>query len=416
MINGNSNQSDALSSANKAISSDSTFNSFFDSFASGHLINASASTLFRDDSAAAVYFPPDYSYQPASAEIIGRYKNEFNQIYLNDFTKPLSIIDKRCLGQNCLEQRGKKLIYNGKEISLPREIKESEMVALSIGSLEKTWLVGITLKKGVDYQGRVFYFDGKKFTPYLFPGNQESIISPYIGLFGFGGNESDFLIIYGAYRGLAYRVQGGKNTDISRFFDFRVMAKGFRPEVIKANSEQAANWYIFSSSLEHPQLIKLWQNQAGEIIGEAVYQNIFSYSGETVSFRLINVSTKEFSLLARVKQGTIETWQIFTDRGFKNSNPGELIFNPILIDSEIIIEKIANSRLGSAESPCPEGKFSFSTDNSNWQELPQGDNLNKDFRTPVKDNFYLRVDFPAQANKFYSPFLAEVLFDFYYQK
>lgn len=396
--------------------SNQTFNSFFDSFASGHLINTALSTLFRDDSAAAVYFPPDYSYEEAAIETANIYKSEFAKIYSNDFSKPLTLVDRRCFGENCLEQKGRKLSYRGKSLALPKGIKESEVAALSIGSLEKRWLIGVTLKKGVVYEGRVFYFDGAKFTPLLFPGNKEKITSSYIGLFGFGGEESDFLAVYGAYRGIAYRFQADKTTDLSQFFDFRIMAKGFRPEIIKASNGQATNWYIFSSSLGHPQLIKLWQNQSGEITGEAAYQDIFSEPGETVLFYPISASENDFKLLAKVKRGSGESWRVFTDRGFKNTNPGELVFNPIPVNSEIIIRKIANSELGSLSAPCPEGRFYFSADNVSWQELPRGENLNKDFKVAAKDNFYLRVDFPAQADRFYSPFLAEVLFDFYYQK
>jgi len=412
----NSSNQSGLASQDQAINSELIFYSFFDSFASSHLIDATTTTLFRDDLAAAVYFPPDYSWQAAPAEIVDKYKNEFEGIYLNDFSKPLAAIDRRCLGRDCLEQKGKKLSYNGKSVVLPKNIKENDIMSVSIGSLRKRWLIGVTLRDGVNYQGRVFYFDGKKITPLLFPDNQEKISSPYIGVFGFGGEESDFLLIYGSYRGIAYRIQEEKTVDISRFFDFRVMAMGFRPEVIKAASGKTIYWYVFSSSLNHPQLIKLWQNQDGEISGEAIYQSIFSDSIDAASFRLLETEATSFNLLARLKQGTSETWQVFSDLGFNNYKPGEMVFNPIPVESEIIIQKIADSQLGSAEAPCLDGKFSFSTDNSNWQELSRGENLNKNFRTPVKDNFFLRVDFPEQADKFYSPFLAEVLFDFYYQK
>ncbi|MEI6529786.1 MAG: hypothetical protein WCN88_05355 [Candidatus Falkowbacteria bacterium] len=390
------------------------FSSFFDSFASNHLIDETATSMYRDDLVTAVYFPPLYSFELAPIDIITKNKKNIDDIYLNDFLRPLNIIDKRCLVGKCLEQRGARLIYEGKSLSLPEDINDSDIAGLSIGALEKNWLIGVTLKDGVNYLGRIYSFDGSKFTALSFGEKIEKISSSYFGLFGFGGAESDFLVIYGAYRGLAYRFQAGHITDISKFFDFRVMATGFKPEIIRATNGDLVYWYVYSSSLARPHLIKLWQNKRGEIIGEADFRYMFSDTGEAASFKLMNTSDREFVLLARLKKETTETFKIFSDRGFDNKMPGELIFNPIGVDSEIIIKTIANSKLGSPTAPCLESKFSFSTDNKNWQELPCGENLN--FANPVKNNYFLRVDFPAQSDKFYSPFLDEVLFDFYYQK
>lgn len=414
------NSSGSDDAVNKAVtpSGDKTlfFNSFFDSFASGHLIDLTSTNMYRDDLSAAVYFPPLYSYELASADIISEAKTKFSKVYLNDFLLPLNIFDRRCLGGKCLEQKGKRLSFQGKALSLPKDIKASDIVGLSIGSLESRWLIGVTLKDGANYQGRVYFFDGKKYSPVILSGTSEKISSPYLGLFGFGGSESDFLIIYGAYRGQAFRLQDGKATDISEFFDFRVMATGFQPEVIRATNGRLVNWYIYSSSLERPRLIKLWQNQRGEISGEADYNDIFENNGEEAIFNLLETNADEFVLVSSVYKDDTETVKTFADRGFDNKMPGELIFNPINIEGEIIIKQLANSNLGRSEAPCLEAKFSFSPDNNNWQELPCGQNLNQEFTAPVKNSYFLRIDFSGQTEKFYSPFLSEVLFDFYYQK
>lgn len=411
-------ENSASASSSLTISGDKTliFSSFFDSFASGHLIDLTSTNLYRDDLSAAVYFPPLYTWELASADIITETKKNFSKVYLNDYLLPLNNIDRRCLEGKCLEQKGKRLVFQGKALSLPKDIKAADIVGLTIGSLESRWLVGITLKDGANYQGRVYFFDGKKYSPVILSGTSEKISSPYLGLFGFGGHESDFLVIYGAYRGQAFRLQDGKTTDISEFFDFRVMATGFQPEVIRATNGRVVNWYIYSSSLERPRLIKLWQNSRGEISGEADYNDIFENNEETVIFNLLETNPEEFVLVSSIYKDNLESVKTFTDRGFDNKMPGELIFNPINIDAEIVIKQLANSNLGTSLSPCLEAKFSFSSDNNNWQELPCGQNLNQEFTAPVKNNYFLRVDFPGQTEKFYSPFLTEVLFDFYYQK
>ncbi|MFA5131415.1 MAG: hypothetical protein WC467_03230 [Patescibacteria group bacterium] len=398
------------------------FSSFFDSFASDYLLNSAASTLYRDDLAAAVYFPPRYTWEEESSgqslknEAELAKSNSLAQNKISDFLEPLVISDRRCLGGNCLEQTGKHLSYQGKPLALPGEIKAADVVALTIGALDTRWLLGLTLKEGDAYQGRVYIFDGNKFSPLIFGDQTEKISSPYLGQFGFGGSDTDYLVIYGAYRGEAYRFQAATVTDISTFFDFRVMATGFRPEIIKATNGRVVNWYIYSSSLGRPRLIKLWQNSDGKISGEADYQNIFSNSGESASFRLVAAAADKFVLLATIRQDNMETNRVFTDRGFESRMPGELIYNAIIAEPGITIKKLAASKLGSPDNPCSEGKLSFSTDNNFWQELPSGQNLNQTFKATVENNYFLRVDFPAQTDSFYSPFLNEVLFDFYYQK
>lgn len=380
-----------------------TFSSFFDSFASDYLIDLNQTSLYRDNFSAAIMFPPDYTWEKTNEAVV------LNPLFP----------EKRCLGNKCLEQREGKLIYQGKEIAIPKELATREISAITLGALDKRWLVGFTFKNGEKYQGAVYYFNGKKLTLLL---SGDKLASPYLGYFGFGGKEDDFLIIYGAYRGIAYRVQAEKIIDVSKFFDYRIMAEGFRPEVIRVETGSRINWYVYSLTPNKPRLIKLWQDTNNEISGEAVYQDLFFGGEEEAIFSFLRADINEISLVARIKKpGELgeEYWQIFRDRGFKNQALGQLVFNPMLIgssESKIIIKKLANSSLGSQDTPCPEATLLFSVDNKNWQVIPQGYYLNKDFGALQLDKYFLKVNLPAQKDKFYSPFLNEVLFDFYYQK
>jgi hypothetical protein len=380
-----------------------TFSSFFDSFASDYLVDLNQTNLYRDNFSAAVIFPPDYTWEKT------------NEAAVFDSLFP----EKRCLGNKCLEQIAGKLFYQGKEIAIPKELTTQEISAITLGALDKRWLVGFTFKNGEKYQGAVYYFNGKKFSLLL---AGDKLTSPYLGYFGFGGEEDDFLIIYGAYRGIAYRVQAEKIIDVSKFFDYRIMAEGFRPEVIRVETGSRINWYVYSLTPNKPRLIKLWEDTNNEISGEAVYQDLFSGEEEKVTFSFLRADINEISLVARIKkpgEWGEEYWQIFRDRGFKNQTLGELVFNPVLIgssESKIIIKKLANSSLGSQDNTCSEATLLFSVDNKNWQVIPQGYYLNKDFGALRLDKYFLKVNLPAQKDKFYSPFLNEVLFDFYYQK
>lgn len=388
------------------------FDSFFDSFANDYQIDSSRTNLYRDNSAAAVYFPPEYTWGPADSATISENESEFGQLSFDDFSAPA--YEKRCLKNKCLEQRDGKLYFDGQLINFPKDVEVSKIAAISLGVLDSNWLVGITLKEGEsDYSGKVYYYDGKNFSAL---GMNGKVGSPYFGIFGFGGKDTDFLVIYGAYKGIAYRIQGENILDISQFFDYRLMNGGFRPEVIRAEGGGRVNWYVFSLTATRPHLIKLWQNKEGKIGGEMEYQDIFSGGGEETSFALLETGADKFSLLAKIdREGNYE-WKVLNDYGFKNQSDGVLFFTPVIYDKPVTLQKIANSSLGSPDLLCSEGKLMFSLDSGYWQTIPLGQALNSEFCFSSVEKFFLKVDLPAQTDKFYSPFLNEVLFDLYYQK
>jgi len=386
------------------------FGSFFDTFSSSAGINLSKTNLYHDETAAAVFYAPDYSWQPAAAT---PFSAADNLPAFNNFTGPYT--DRRCLAADCLKQTGNELSYNGQALALPAGIKAADIAAVSLGSLTKRWLIGFTLHDGDKYRGEVFYFDGATFTPLLTPA---PILSSYFGLFGFGGEEDDFLVIYGAYEGIAYHVQGEAVTDISKFFSIRVMQEnGFKAEVIRTAAGSNINWYVFSATLNRPEFIKLWQNRTPEIVGETIFTNFFTAGDESAFFKLTAAKADRIILAAKIKNNNAYSEYVFTDRGFKNNRPGVLVFNPIAHDgatSSGAIKKIAASRLDLDAGSAPLAKFLFSADGQKWQVIPAGQNV--DFLTPAVKQFFLQVTWPAFADKFYSPFLEAVLFDYYCRK
>ena len=396
-----------------------TFGSFYDTFSSDAGLDLTKTDLYQDKIATAMFFPPDYEWQSAPADTVASLKSYVDAVNLNDFNGPYK--DRRCLGDNCLEQDNNDLYYNGQHLFLPDGLRSTDVLAVSIATVGQRWLVGFTLKDGSKYQGQVFYLDGAtgagangaKFTALDLP----TISSSYFGLFGFGGEENDFLIIYGAYKGIAYRVQPDKITDLSSFFDIRVMNGGFKAEAFKTVYQDNINWYVFSSTTSRPQLIKLWQNQTPDIAGEASFADLlFSPTTESAVFKPLEAKADRITLLAKVRSDNVDSWQTFTDRGFKNTNPGTLVFNPIsrAAGATFSLQKIATSRLDIDAASGEAVKLWFSADGQNWREVPAGENI--DFTTPALNNFFLKVTFNASAAKFYSPFLASVLFDYYFKK
>jgi hypothetical protein len=313
-----------------------------------------------------------------------------------------------------LEQKGNDLFYNGRALPLPADIKVADIAAVSIGALTRRWLIGLTLKDGQNYRGRIFYFNGQKFIELITP---EPIKSAYFGLFGFGGEEDDFLLIYGAYRGIAYRVRGDKLTDISKFFGIRLLGNGFKAEIIKAVYRNNVNWYIYSSTLDRPRLIKLWQNQTTEIVGETIPTDFLTGTEKSAAFKLLKAKADEIIILSNIKNNNREAdWRIFTDRGFKNSQFAYLTTIPIMVggQSQIIIKKIISSDLRLDSGSKSLVKFLFSEDGQKWRDVPLGEDL--DFVTPRIGRYFLKVIFSALSDKFYSPFVGSILFDYDYQK
>jgi len=388
-----------------------SFGVFFDTFSSSAAVNLNESDLYLDKNATAVLYPPDYDWRPASGNIASNGK-ESDWLVPNDFEGPYN--DRRCLGENCLKQEGNSLSYNGKALVLPVDLKKSDIVAISLGSLDKLWLVGFTLKDGKKYRGEVYYFDGRTFSPLATPA---PIISSYFGLFGFGGEEDDFLIIYGAYEGIAYHIQKDKLTDVSRFFDIRVMNNGFKPEIIRAVYQDNINWYVFSFTRYRPRLIKLWQNRTPEIAGETVFEDLFTPADESAEFKLLETGADKIVILSKIKSAAADSWRVFSDYGFKNDKAGSLVFNPVIYDGEaspIAIKKIVASRLDLDAASLAAVKFLFADEGDRWREIPLGRDF--DFVVPTLKNFFLKVAFPPFQDKFYSPFLTAVLFDYYCEK
>jgi hypothetical protein len=352
-------------------------------------------------------FPLNYDWALATPELAEANKSKFNGYKVNSFKGPYE--DKRCIQNNCLEYKGNKLIYNDKTISFPSGVKASEIYAVSLGTLSDRFLVGFTLKGG-EYRAEVFYFKDSKFTKIP---NFKTITSSYPGLLGFGGEPDDFLIIYGAYKGQGFRVQNNKITNLDQFFSYRFMNNGFKPEVIRAKSDNYINWYIYSSTLNNPQFFKLWQNDSGEIVGAASLLKDLNIKGQSAELKLLESKTGEVSLLVHTKIDAHDFWQLFKDHGFKNNQSASLITLPIYYDtkkSEIFIKKIYNSQIDLDSQGQSLVKVNFSINSSDWQEVKWGQNI--DFKQDGTKVYFLKVLFLPASSQFYSPYIGSIIFSY----
>lgn len=361
----------------------------------------------------AIAFKPDYKWEQVGQELLSRYQPEFDRHAFNSFSGPYD--DKRCIKDNCLEVKNGKILYNDKSLLLPSGIKAKDIHAISLGLVESKWLVGFTLKKN-GYEGQVFYFDGLKFSQ--IPG-LNNIYSEYPGLFGFGGTKDDFLIIYGAYKGKAFRVQGEKISNLDKFFSYRVMNKGFKPEVIRAQSDNYINWYIYSSTIDNPHFLKLWQDKKGEIVGIMSLLADLGIKEQTIELKLVESALDHVSLISKAKEGGHESWHLFKDFGFLNEETKMLISLPTIYDStdadnKMYINAIKENSIHMDEQGKEFVKMEFSLDGSAWQAVRIGKNF--DFIQEPTNRYFLKIIFSPTGDKFYSPYISMITFSYLYNK
>lgn len=407
------------------------FGSLYNHFVSTARLDLTNTDLHRDMIMTAMVFPPDYSWTPVAESAVGASeKDYFSSLNLNNFNPSTGTAhdyyERRCVSGVCLEQRGESLYYQGSLLQPPSFIPADQIVAVSIGATTSRWLVGFTLRGEKDYVGRVVYFNGTGWQEVLSGG----LTSQYFGRFGFGGDDNDFLVIYGAYLGQAYRLRAGQVTDISSFFSYRVMNSGFKPEVIKSGSGTRSTWYVYSLSQGRPRLVKLWQNNSSEIAGALVFSSSMLPVGDLEGFNLkirgdsAVASGGSIDILGQMQNKKGEkSWWLLRDQGFHNKNTRQVLTATTAHNSTAIpisIQNIDLSRLDMDATSRDLVKLWFKPATAagpqpgDWRLVPLGEKM--DFATEFMSHYVLRVTFEAVADKFYSPFLSAMSFNYYCQK
>ena len=319
--------------------------SFTDLFSGTGWLNASNTTLYHDFALTTLSFPPKFEWESAA---------DGDMSIVKDLD-----IDKRCIGAQCLTQKGLELFLNGQKISLPSELRPPELLNISIGAIypvrniisngaDKFWILGGVVKDGGQYRGYVYKFDpsassgqAPEFTKIF---EDSDFLSPYPGVFGFGGTSDNWLAIYGAYEGIAWQTKT-KNSfssfhNISHFFPIRVMGDSvklkeakerfvsFRPEVIR----DGKNWYIYSLTPAKPKFMKLVEDEEEKISAAwDLTKNLGLDSGVESTFFAVespfdSAQGKPGSLLALIDDIELRR---FRDFGFDKSKPLEAMSSNI---------------------------------------------------------------------------------------
>lgn len=385
------------------------FFSFFENFVSDNQFETPLNNLYRDRAAAALTFMPDYLWEAPPDSLVSSKRQLFPERRFNPFRGGSD--DRRCQADNCIEVFGSQLSLNGRTIDYSKDLSGASPIYISLGIVGDRFLVGFTVSEGQRYRGKVFELEGFALRP-LTP--EPIFSSEYAGRFGFGGLVDDFLIIYGAEDGIAYHVKPGRISEISNFFDYNMIGRGFQPEIIRAAAVGETHWYVYSSSRNKPWLMKLWQNGGQEIAGVSVFNHLFRYGDEEAEFRLAAAGPSEIVLLGRLRRAGRESWQVFRDRGFKNQQPATLLFREIplrLGAGPFVFEKLESSRLQLDSSSASQVQLAFSADGQAWRHVPAERDIS--WETPPLHSYFLKVVFEPRQNRFHSPYLKSVGFDYY---
>lgn len=261
--------------------------------------------------------------------------------------------EEYCLADKCLSASGRNLTYQGQPQTVPDELKTADILNVAIFPLKNEWLVGYVYRLNGIEQGRAYRFNGQAFLS-LDPLNKVPFVSRtgFEGAkFGFGGDDSNFLVMYGGYYMGAYQVVGGELYDISQFFGLRVADGGFKPWAMKMEKNRDLVWYVCSTEANKPRLIKLWQNGSASVKGSISFTESLLQRA-TSAWCQPSDTGKDLNVVIE-KNGAYEL-KILSDRGF-NQNQNYLLRTKNLFKEEGTPTEVSfSSLLGCGSNGCGE--------------------------------------------------------------
>lgn len=370
---------------------------FIDLLSGTGWIDEAKTTLYQDAAETAFMLPPKFTFE----------KSSFSQTS-SFIERDAQGGDSHCIAREtkaCLVRRGLALTFNGQPLELPAEVRESAVMGVSIGSLSTMWPVGVIVKSGDVYSGFIFLFDGKTFKNIAQEGGAV-FTSSYRGPIGFGGEDADWVAVYGVHEGRAVHVRRGTLTDISHLFGTRIMGEGFDPAVLRMDNGGIVTWYVGSRG-GAPKLMKLFESTVGSIVGAVDFSSSLAArvpAGASFEFA---PSVTPHALEVRV--GGSEYWK-FTDQGFDNTSTREVISIDIAHRAlPVRYAVIAHATLSDEHGAVT---FFLSQDALTWKPVRVGERV--DFTSGNK--LFWRAEVRPSHNEYATPFLDSVEVDFAFQR
>ena len=321
------------------------------------------------------------------------------------------VVQKYCIAKRCLELDNDALIYQGKKIALPNTLKGTEVLNITIYPLSNDWLVGYVVKDKNNEFGRAYRFDGSRFTD-LDAKNKIPLISR-VGFegayFGFGGDDKNFLVLYGGYDLLGYQVVGSDITDLKYFFGLRTSGGGFAPSVLKQQREDETIWYVCSRLNGRPRFLKLWQNGSSSIKGILSFSDKLFKVGAVTEAAWCRPGEKSNEVEVITYQNSEYNLNIFRDNDFIQNDSYELYSSNIFKDNGLVSQARFGGLLACGDNSCGNAafaeslNFSAGTNPENLESVVLGKELTFEQMLP---GLYWKISNRRQSeSSYYSPWI-----------
>jgi len=374
--------------------------SFSDLFSGTGWIDTNNTTMHQNFVSMAFTFPPIFEWTQLST-IENQAKSNFQELQE----------DQRevCIRGRCLTKLENNLLFQGIALPFPQEIRQKNILNLSIGAINDMWLIGATIKnKEVNteqYEGWVFSFDGLNFKK-IFGGSRGNVfLSNHPGFFGFGGTRNNWLVAYGSYDGLLAQVYNSQVKNLSSLLTMRSMQDGFRPIIVTTQEENEIYFYILSGTKTKPKLIKFFTNTTGEVIGVYDYDHSFNLRTVGPTAFALPINTSPYTLFFRGIDDTI--WG-FRDRGFNKNIAREIRSNNI--NSYGAIVRGATIVISNYSTIGREASFFLSNNGESWTKAILGEEVI--FPDREGNKLFWKAVFKPDTNLQTSPFLNKVNINF----
>ncbi len=285
---------------------------------------------------------------------------------------------------------------SGTYVPLPKSFTGKTVTSVSAAPIGSRWAVGVVVQNGSLYEASVYVLGSGGLEPAF-----ASFSSPYVGVFGFGGSDGNWLAVYGAYDGVAYHVKNGRAEDVSRFFGTRIEAGGFRPSVVRTGD----GWLVYGVSAGTVRIVKLFENGTGSIRGEVDVSPSAPF-GDATTLKISDAGGETFFVEAGRVSGT-ERWEM-RDRGFDVSKSYELVsLNLLGYPAETRYAGVTEALYDAGGGTV---SFFISTDGENWKPVSVG-SIGEISSSGTK-LFWRVLVVPDATHPAYSPYLDQVRLDF----
>jgi len=376
------------------------FSSFSDLFSGTGWIDTNNTTMHQNFVSMAFTFPPIFEWTQLPT-IENQVKSNFQE--LQEDQKEI------CIQGRCLTKLEDSLLFQGAVLPFPQEIRQKNILNLSIGATNDMWLIGLTIQNKEatveQYEGWVFSFDGLNFKKF-FGGNRNNIfLSNHPSFFGFGGTKNNWIAVYGSYDGLLAQIYNNQARNLSDLLTMRSMQDGFKPIVITTQEDNEIYFYILSGTKTKPKLIKLFTNIAGEIIGIYDYDQSFNLRTVNPLAFALPRDTSPYTLFFRGFNNTI--WG-FRDGGFNKSMTREIRSNNI--NSYGAIVRGATIVMSNYSTIGAESSFFLSNNGESWVKAILGEEVI--FPDKIGNKLFWKAVFKPDTNLQTSPFLSKVNINF----